>query len=78
LPDGVRVEVQVPTATLLGETTIDGLVQASLQRKEDQMQQLLNAAELRATGLAGQDTIAAAEGEDADLEALLRYLLGEQ
>jgi SNF2 domain-containing protein len=78
LPDGVRVEVQVPTATLFGETTIDGLVQASLQRKEDQMQQLLNAAELRATGLAGQDTIAAAEGEDADLEALLRYLLGEQ
>ncbi|MEX2447990.1 MAG: DEAD/DEAH box helicase [Solirubrobacterales bacterium] len=78
LPEGVRVEVQTPIAALDGGMTIDGLIETSLLRKESRMQELLNAAELRAVGLGDQDTIEAAEGEDADLEALLRYLLGEE
>jgi len=42
------------------------------------MQSLLEEAELRGTGLDDQDTLRAAEGNEADLDALLRYLLGEE
>jgi SNF2 family DNA or RNA helicase len=77
LPDGVTVEVHVPEATLGSAPTIDELIGRSLAEKEARMKALLNDAELRSSGLEGQDSIEAAEGSDADLEALLGYLMGE-
>ena len=41
------------------------------------MQAFLRGAELRDGFLNDQDTLAAAEGDERDLEALLRYLVGE-
>ena len=41
------------------------------------MTQLLRGAELRDAMLNDQDTINAAEGDDADLVEVLRYLSGE-
>ncbi|MGE5282816.1 MAG: SNF2-related protein [Chloroflexota bacterium] len=78
LPEGVTVQVQVPLATHGGAAAIDALVDRALREKEGRMKALLNDAELRGTGLEDQDTLLAAEGADADLEALLRYLLGEE
>jgi hypothetical protein len=78
LPEGVTVQVRVPLATDDRVATIDALVDGALQEKETRMQALLNDAELRGTGLEDQDTLRAAEGSDADLDALLRYLLGEE
>jgi hypothetical protein len=42
------------------------------------MEGLLEDAELGGTGLEDQDTLRATEGDEADLDALLRYLLGEE
>ena len=77
LPPGVRVEVHVPQLYVDNGPTIDGLVELSLARKESAMQQFLRGAELRDAMLNDQDTLAGAEGDDADLVALLRYLVGE-
>jgi SNF2 family DNA or RNA helicase len=77
LPAGVTVKVHVPLAVTGGRATVDGLVDTALQRKEATMQQLLEGAELRAAQAPDQDSLAAAEGSEEDLEALLRYLLGE-
>jgi hypothetical protein len=77
LPEGVTVEVQVPIAKIDGLLTVDDLIDQSLRTKEARMKALLDDAELRSSGLSDQDTLAAAEGSDADLETLLRYLLGE-
>jgi len=78
LPEGVTVEIYVPTVTLDDRETIDGLVDGSLERKSANMIMLLEGAELRAGQAPDQDTLAAAEGSSEDLEALLRYLIGEQ
>lgn len=78
LPEGVTVEIHVLKATKDGQDAIDELVAASLAVKGGRMQALLEDAELRGTGLDDQDTLGAAEGSDADLDALLRHLLGEE
>lgn len=77
LPEGVIVQIHAPKATLDGSPTVDELVDLALLRKEARMKALLDDAELRGSGLEDQDTLAAAEGSDEDLETLLRYLLGE-
>lgn len=77
LPVGVTVEIHAPSTVANGLPTIDGLVDASLQRKSSTMSQLLEGAELRGAQAPDQDTLDAAEGSPEDLEALLRYLLGE-
>ena len=77
LPEGVTVEIHVPQAMVGSTTTIDGLIEQALARKEARMKSLLNDAELRGTGLEGQDSVEAAEGSSDDLGALLRYLTGE-
>jgi hypothetical protein len=77
LPEGVIVQIHAPKATLYGSPTVDELVGLALVRKETRMKALLDDAELRGSGLEDQDTLAAAEGSDEDLETLLRYLLGE-
>ncbi len=77
LPEGVIVQIHAPKATLDGASTVDELVDLALLRKESRMKVLLEDAELRGSGLEDQDTLAAAEGSDEDLETLLRYLLGE-
>lgn len=56
--------------------TIDQLVDGSLETKSDRMRQLLEGAELAPIYLA-DDPATDAEGNDQDLNALLRYLLGE-
>ncbi len=78
LPKGVIVEIFVPEVLAGGATTIDGLVDASLEGKSARMLLLLEGAELRASQAPDQDTLAAAEGNAEDLETLLRYLIGEQ
>jgi len=77
LPAGVTVEIWIPKAILASAITVDEMVNQALLQKEMRMKALLNDAELRGTGLDEQDSLKAAEGSDADLEALLRYLLGE-
>lgn len=78
LPEGVTVEIHVLKVTNEGRDTVDELVAASLAVKGARMQSLLEEAELRGTGLEDQDTLRAAEGNEDDLDALLRYLLGEE
>jgi SNF2 family DNA or RNA helicase len=76
LPEGITVEVHAPKATLAGAAAIDQLVATALVQKEARMKELLNDAELRGSGLEGQDTLQTAEGSNADLNEILRYLLG--
>jgi hypothetical protein len=76
LPPHVSVTIHILTATLQGEPTIDHLVDAALIRKSDRMRQLLEGAELSPIHLAA-DPADDADGDDRDLGALLRYLLGE-
>lgn len=78
LPAGVQVHVHVPEVVNDGSPTVDAVVDAALERKRTTMEQLLEGAELRAAQTPGEDSLAAAEGSDEDLDALLRYLLGEQ
>jgi SNF2 family DNA or RNA helicase len=77
LPPGVTVEVHVPESTINGRPTVDSLVDVALERKSANMKQLLEGAELRGAQAPDQDTLVAAEGDQEDLAALLRYLLGE-
>lgn len=77
LREGVTVEIHVPAAVKGGQPTIDALVEAALERKRATMSQLLEGSELRSAQAPDQDTLDAAEGSQEDLEALLRYLLGE-
>lgn len=76
LPADARVEVHILNATLAGRGTIDHLVDASLLQKENTMLQLLQGAELAAFS-PSDDPLDAAEGDERDLAALLRFLLGE-
>jgi SNF2 family DNA or RNA helicase len=76
LPADAHVEVHIVSATLAGRGTIDHLVDAALLQKEGTMLQLLQGAEL-ASFNPSEDPLESAEGDDQDLAALLRYLLGE-
>ncbi|MFJ6445542.1 SNF2-related protein [Streptomyces hydrogenans] len=76
LPPDVTVNVHVIDALLNGRDTVDALVERSLTTKAARMQQLLGGAELRPINLS-DDPAVDAEGTDADLESLLRYLLGQ-
>jgi SNF2 family DNA or RNA helicase len=74
---GQAVEVHIVTAALLGNRpTIDELVDRSLLAKEATMRLLLEGAELRPLETP-DDPLRVAEGDDRDLETLLRFLLGE-
>lgn len=76
LPSNADVDIHVLRATLHGQPTIDHLVQESLDAKEERMRALLEGADLAPLNLA-DDPATDAEGDDGDLAALLRYLLGE-
>ena len=75
-PDA-RVSIHIMRSTIDGRPTVDHLVEASLQRKEDRMRRLLEGAEL-APLAQPTDPSTAAEGDKEDLEELLRYLIGEE
>lgn len=76
LPPNADVNVHILLATVDGQPTIDQLVDQSLEAKSDRMRQLLEGAELAPINLA-DDPAVDAEGNEQDLSALLRYLLGE-
>ena len=74
---GQAVEIHLILAsTSTGGRTIDDLVDATLAAKEGTMRQLLEGAELRPLETP-EDPLQTAEGTDQDLDALLKYLLGE-
>ena len=58
-----------------GMPTADHLVDASLNTKQARMESLLEGSELVPAQIPSETT--AASGDEADLEALLRYLLGQ-
>jgi SNF2 family DNA or RNA helicase len=74
-PD-VTVRVHIFQATLNGRATVDGVVDASLNRKEATMRALLEGAELMPMNLS-LDPMDDAEGDSEDLAVLLRHLLGQ-
>lgn len=77
LPEGVTVRIHIIRGTVGGQPAVDHLVDAALLAKEAAMLDLLQGAELRP--LNGSDSLAKdADGDRSDLEALLRYLLGEE
>jgi SNF2 family DNA or RNA helicase len=76
LPAGVTVQVHILLATDDDRPTVDHLVDASILGKEAAMLQLLEGAEVLPLEQA-EDETADAEGNNQDLEALLRYLIGE-
>lgn len=69
-----EVTVHILQATLAGSETIDHLVDASLRGKQADMERLLEGAEIHPLH---QDS-AQPEGDIADIEALLRFLIGEE
>ncbi|MDP9404766.1 MAG: DEAD/DEAH box helicase [Actinomycetota bacterium] len=77
LPPDATVKVHIVMATFGGQPAVDHLVDASLIAKEEVMRQLLEGAVLRPIELR-DDPVDDAEGDQQDLEALLRYLLGEE
>jgi hypothetical protein len=78
LPADVTVEIYVPETVADGMPTVDGLIEAGLAQKAAAMSMLLEGAELRGAQAPGQDSLEAAQGSYEDLDALLRYLLGEK
>ena len=76
LPPNVTVNIHILRAVYEGQPTIDHLVDASLEAKQAVMLELLEGAEVRPLDQE-DDPSAEAEGTRQDLEALLRYLLGE-
>ncbi len=77
LPADVTVQVHILRASLNGEPAVDHLVDASLLAKEAVMLELLEGAVLQPIRQS-DDPVDDAEGNRQDLEALLRYLLGEE
>ena len=75
-PDAT-VSIHIMRSTIDGRPTVDHLVEASLQRKEDRMRRLLQGAELAPLAQHVDPSIAA-DGDEEDLGELLRYLLGEE
>lgn len=76
LPPDADVSVTIFQSTLFGAPTVDHLVDAALVRKDIQMRQLLEGANIEPLD-PGADPLVTASGDHADLEALLRYLMGE-
>ncbi|MFJ4755005.1 SNF2-related protein [Streptomyces sp. NPDC088763] len=76
LPADAHVNVHIIDAVINGRQTVDALVEASLSSKSRRMQKLLEGAELLPIELS-EDPSIDAEGTEDDLEALLRYLLGQ-
>ncbi len=76
LPPEARVTIHILLATFNGGPTIDHLVDTSLLTKDARMRLLLEGANLGPISLS-DDPSADAEGNEQDLEELLRYLLGE-
>ncbi len=76
LPPDADVRLYLLLARSDGRGTIDHLVDQSLEAKSDNMRRLLEGAEVQPIAL-DADPLADAEGNDEDLAALLRYLLGE-
>ncbi len=74
LPDDAQVTVHILRATIGGDDTIDHLVEASLLGKQEAMEELLGGAEIHPL----QQDAADPEGDLADLEQLMRYLIGEE
>ncbi|MCP9957281.1 SNF2-related protein [Streptomyces sudanensis] len=76
LPANATVNVHIINASINGRHTVDALVDASLTSKSQRMQRLLEGAELLPIELS-EDPSVDAEGNEDDLKALLRYLLGQ-
>ena len=76
LPPEAKVTIHVLLATFNGGPTIDHLVDTSLLSKDARMRLLLEGANLGPISLS-DDPLADAQGNEQDLERLLRYLLGE-
>ena len=74
LPDDADVTIHILQATIGGDETIDQLVDASLLSKQEAMEELLGGAEIHPLH---QDAVDP-EGSPADLEQLIRYLVGEE
>lgn len=74
-PD-TKVSIHIIRSTIDDQPIIDHLVEASLQRKANQMRRLLEGAELSPLAQHVDPSIAA-DGDEEDLKELLRYLLGE-
>ncbi|MBI2502519.1 MAG: DEAD/DEAH box helicase [Candidatus Latescibacteria bacterium] len=76
LPSDVTVTIHILLATVQSQPTVDQLVDQSLEAKSDRMRQLLEGAELAPINIS-TDPAVDAEGNEEDLAAILRYLLGE-
>jgi SNF2 family DNA or RNA helicase len=76
LPANVTVNIHIISSLINGRETVDALVERSLTVKARRMQRLLEGAELVPINLS-EDPAVDAEGTEDDLEALLRYLLGQ-
>ena len=74
LPDDADVTIHILQATIGDDHTIDHLVDASLLSKQEAMEELLGGAEIHPL----QEDAADSEGSPADLERLIRYLIGEE
>ena len=77
LPEGVTVQIHILRSTQGGAPAVDHLVDLALLGKEAVMLELLEGAELQPLNLSESPAVDA-EGDRQDLEALLRYLLGEE
>jgi SNF2 family DNA or RNA helicase len=71
-----QIRIHLLIATCRGRATIDEVVHQALLRKEAVMKSLLEGVELSPFNLSG-DALRAAEGDEEDLAAVLRFLLGE-
>ncbi len=69
-----EVTVHILQATIDGDETIDHLVDLALQAKQAEMERLLEGAEIHPL----YQEAAAPDGTDEDVEALLRFLIGEE
>lgn len=74
LPADAEVDIHILQATIGNDDTIDHLVDASLLSKQAAMEELLGGAEIHPL----QQDAADPEGSSADLELLIRYLVGEE
>ena len=74
LPEDADVTIHILQATVGDDDTIDHLVDASLLNKQEAMEELLGGAEIHPLYQDAAD----AEGSRADLEQLIRYLVGEE
>ena len=74
LPEDAEVTIHILQATLDDEETVDHLVDISLLSKQEAMEELLGGAEIHPLHQDSSDP----EGSPADLEQLIRYLIGEE